>query len=618
MKMTRITALLLVFCLVLALCACGAPNNENKNSSNGSANSNEAEKDLTPAELSDKAMENFVKKLRAGNYVVSSPKEIITNAVSPEQIYFVYPHEGYPTIYAYMTLNGETFAMYIENNEVDDIEYISGDNAIDAVAELVPNSWISVTNGNMFDLFYNDPARPLEFTSNDDRVKYTVCCLGGYGEFVLGIMEEVRMIMDSEDPSVVRFTAKVPDRGMIKYDDLDVTLRFGEASPEPHVESWFKEPVYPAVRTDWTKLDLAALGNVFMRDYSRQAVPFPPFASYTFTMDPDAYDSFGGIRLTDDHAAEKDVEEYKALLIKNGFTAVDEKQADGSTVTVYRKLLREKYHAYAELYPHYDNGFGLIGMPHYEDPSYEGIEAISTLVQEHGFAPLADTDLFTGWSTTDEWASRTEGFAYFYEYDLYAPFALSFSDRAAAEGYWKDYGKKLTELGLLESYTPGEGKTEYKTPDGDKLLRITFLEDNTVTLEFKSSAVLSADDANRMLAEHGIPEIGFSGSISGKDIARYRYEISGFIGMMLTATQQYKSSAEAEQFLDSYVEELEKQGFLPIDDPRRAGSSRQFLFMNQEDRKYVAFDYYPGEDGASVLFECFSAEDDDTLMQKAL
>ena len=239
-------------------------------------------------------------------------------------------------------------------------------------------------------------------------------------------------------------------------------------------------------------------------------------------------------------------------------------------------------------------------------------------MQEHGFAPLADTDLFTGWSTTDEWASRTEGFAYFYEYDLYAPFALSFSDRAAAEGYWKDYGKKLTELGLLESYTPGEGKTEYKTPDGDKLLRITFLEDNTVTLEFKSSAVLSADDANRMLAEHGIPEIGFSGSISGKDIARYRYEISGFIGMMLTATQQYKSSAEAEQFLDSYVEELEKQGFLPIDDPRRAGSSRQFLFMNQEDRKYVAFDYYPGEDGASVLFECFSAEDDDTLMQKAL
>ena len=108
-------------------------------------------------------------------------------------------------------------------------------------------------------------------------------------------------------------------------------------------------------------------------------------------------------------------------------------------------------------------------------------------------------------------------------------------------------------------------------------------------------------------------------NVSGKDLARYRYEISGFIGMMLTASQQFKNNAEAEQFLDSYVGILEEQGFMPIDDPHRAGSSRQFLYMNQDIRKYVGFDYYPGDEGATVLFECFSAEDeDDSLMLKAL
>ena len=619
MKKNKIIALMLAFCLIFAFCACGAPGGNNSSNGSGSGNSNEAEKDLTPAEMSDKAMENFVRKLQAGNYTATGPTDISTNAVSPETVYFQYPHEGYPTIYAYVTLKGETFAMVVENNEIGQVEYISGDNAIDAVAGLVPNNWITAAGGNMFELFYNDPEKPLEFTSNDENVKYTVCCLAGYGEFVLGIMEEVRMIMDAVDPSSVRFTAVVPDQGMIKYDDIDVTLKFGEAAAEPHVESWYKAPVYPAVRTDWTKADVAGLDNVFMRDYGRTAVPFPPFASYTLNFDPNAYKEFTGTRFTDAHATEKDVEDYKALLLKNGFTAAEEKQGDGSTVTVYRKLLREYYNAYAELYPHYDNGFELIGMPYYEDPSYEGREAISALVAEHGFAPLAETDLFTGWSTIDEWASRTEGFAYFYEYDMYAPFLLSFSDAAAAESYWKDYGKKLEEYGFEESFVAGENRSEYKTADGDKLLRVSFMEDNTVAVEFKSGAVLSAEEVNTLLAEHGIPAINFSGNVSGKDLARYRYEISGFIGMMLTASQQFKSNAEAEQFLDSYVGVLEEQGFMPIDDPHRAGSSRQFLYMNQDVRKYVGFDYYPGDEGASVLFECFSAEDeDDSLMLQAL
>ncbi|MBR5071240.1 MAG: hypothetical protein IKX27_05005, partial [Oscillospiraceae bacterium] len=446
MRNIKLLALLLAVFLLIGCCSCGA-NNKGNDDDEGPDIS-----DLTPAEISELAMNNFIKKLQAGNYVAGDPRNVVTNAVSPEQVYFVYPHEGYPTIYAYMTLNGETFASLIEDDQMGDIEFISAKAAIDSVEGLVPNNWISITDGNLFELFYNDVEKPLEFTTNDENVKYTLCCLGGYGQIALEQMEEVRMTFDSVDPTAVRFTAAVPDYGTYYFDDLDLTLRFGEAEPESHIDAWFKAPVYPIVRTAWTSRDASDMDLVFMRGYGRDTVPFPEFASYALSFDPKAYDQFLGVRITDAHATEQDVEEYKSLLLKSSYKEYPEKQDDGSTVTVYRKLLREKYNAYAELYPRYDKGFVMEGMMYYEEPSYEGIEAIGSMLQQRGFAELADTDLFEGWSATEQSASRNEGFAYFFDYDLYMPFIISFSDRQAAEEYWDDYGNRLLELGFEESF----------------------------------------------------------------------------------------------------------------------------------------------------------------------
>ncbi|MBO4862410.1 MAG: hypothetical protein J5535_05895, partial [Firmicutes bacterium] len=240
MKLRKISALMLALCLLIGCCACGVPNNGNSgNNSNGSGNNSSVpDRELTPAEISDLAMENFIKKLQAGNYVVSSGNGLVTNAFSPEQVYFVYPHEGWPLIYAYMTLKDETFATYIEDNETGDIEFVSPGDAISALAELLPNNWITITGGNLMELFYNDVDKPLEFTSNDENVKYTLSCLGGYGQPALELMQEVRMVMDAQDPTAVRFTAEILEDGMYHYDDLDLTIKFGEAAGEPHIEAW--------------------------------------------------------------------------------------------------------------------------------------------------------------------------------------------------------------------------------------------------------------------------------------------------------------------------------------------------------------------------------------------
>ena len=616
MKNKRLFALLLAVCLLIGCCACGAPGNAN-NTNDGSNTNNINIDDLTPAEISELAMNNFIKKLQAGNYVVGNPKNVVTNAVSPEQVYFVYPHEGYPTVYAYMTLKGETFAALIEDDEMGDIEFIAVGNAIDSVEGLVPNNWISITNGNLFELFYNSVDKPLEFTSNDENVKYTLCCLGGYGQIAMEQMEEVHMTFDSVDPASVRFTAAIPDYGTYYFDDLDLTIKFGEAEAESHIEAWLKSPVYPKVRTAWTSRDASDMDLVFMRGYGRDTVPFPGFASYALIFDSKAYDEFLGMRLSDAHATEQNVEEYKSLLLSSGYKEAQETQEDGSTVTVYRKLLREKYRAYAELYPHYDDGFVMEGMMYYDEPSYEGLAAISEVLQQHGFAALDETDLFEGWNATDQAASRTEGFAYFFDYDLYMPFVLSFSDAEAAKAYWDDYGSRLLEMGFTESFAAGENIREFKTPDGGRIFRSTF-NDDSVILEFKSESKLSAETVNSIVAGYGIPGADLTGNVEGRDQSKYRYEISGFTGLFITATQQFESSAKAEAFLDDYAARLQDAGY-EMTDPQKVASVRQFLFLNLEEAKYVGFDYYPGEGGASVLFEFFASNsEEETMMTKAI
>ena len=575
--------------------------------------------DLTPAEISELAMDNFVKRLQDGNYTCGSEKVLVTTAYSPDQVYFSYPHEGSPTVYAYMTLYDETFATLIENGVRYDIEFISQQNAIDAVGNVLPNWWYTVTGGNMFELFYNDPENPLEFTSNDETVKYTVACLGGYGEQALELMQEVRMTLDDRDPSTARFTAEIAEEGMYHYDDLDLTLTFGNAEPEPHIEAWYKVPEYPPVRTGWTKMDDGTLGAVFMRGYGSEAVPFPQFASYALTLDESAYESFGGVRITDSHATEQDVEDYKALLLQNGFKEAQEQQDDGSTVTVYRKLLRSEYNAYAELYPTYDNGFELIAIPYYEDRHYEGLESMSAAVEVNGFAGFDDTDVFSGWSATDEAMSRSEGLGYFMDYDIYMPFILTFDDADAAQAYWEAYEQKLAALGYEEMEVAYENMRDFRTPDGSKIFKCTMGEDS-VRLDFKSEKLVGNEEMEQMLSRYGVPSPGFDGTAGGRNQARYQYEITGFEGLFLTWTKYFAKSAQAEAFLDAYTAELDDRGYMIID-PEKVGSRRQFLLFNEEERKYVGFDYYPGDDQASVLFEFYansSGEEEVTMMQSAL
>ena len=167
MKKAKILSLILAACLLLvcgpfaAIRAAGAEA--------------EAVGEISP----DTAMENFVSKLTQGNYVIDAEGYLKTTVVSPEQVLFTHSAESMSDDYAFVTLDGETFEGVLDEGGLSDVIFVSNGSAVEALGALLPNGWITVSEGNMFNLFYNNVDNPLEFTSKEESVKLTLLSLGG-------------------------------------------------------------------------------------------------------------------------------------------------------------------------------------------------------------------------------------------------------------------------------------------------------------------------------------------------------------------------------------------------------------------------------------------------------
>ncbi|MBQ9891417.1 MAG: hypothetical protein IJM39_08395 [Firmicutes bacterium] len=632
MKTSKIIALIIAVCLTLSLAACTAPGNNSNNAapSNNTTPANNTTpdnsgKELTPAEISEKAMENFVKKIEAGNYTTAVPEYMTICAVSPEQVHVDYPGDGIdgPVTHAYISLNGETFLAQFEDGKLEDIEYATTDNAIRTMGSALPNYWLEASGGNMYEFFYNDPEKPLEFTTNDETVKTTLCALGGYGSTIVGRMQEVRMALDAIDPASVRFTAEIPDEGRVVYEDLDLTLNFGTAESYPGIEEWLKAPVYPSERRDWDIYDEALLDGVFRRGYGRQSIPFPAVSSYAMQFDEDAYAKYTMARITDSHWTEKDVEDYKAVLKSKGFVEAEAEMPERGTVPVLRKLLREEYKAYSQLYITYDNGLLLDGIRYNEVPQYEGRPAISEVVEKRGFAELPETDVFGEWKASDYAMQRSEDWGYRFDYSFYLAFKLQYEDREAAKAYLSDYTDALIRKGFIEAHVSGEDNREARSANENVIFNYEFFpadsDNGEVTIWFKDQKCLTAEEANALIKEHGLPETDIHGDVNARDLSRYIYEDTGIKCLHLSVYQNYDSIKEADDYLNSYVARLIDQDYLPTD-PQKFNSERTFLYLNEELRKYVGFSVSEGADGATVLYELVSFENDveEPLMNQAM
>ena len=162
------------------------------------------------ADTSEQAMENFLRKLDEGNYTMNVEGYLKTTAYSRDLVYFDYAEEHYNDL-TVMSVNNETFQAVLRDDGLENVRFVMEGQAIDAAKEKLVSAWVDLSQGNIYNFFYNSQEEPLKFVSYDDMLKDNVRALVGNPATSLRLMQEVYLVLDKEDPSVVHIQAEVDD-----------------------------------------------------------------------------------------------------------------------------------------------------------------------------------------------------------------------------------------------------------------------------------------------------------------------------------------------------------------------------------------------------------------------
>ena len=534
---------------------------------------------------SEKAMNNFLNRLEEGNYVMKAKDYLTTTVYSRDQVNFEYDEDLYRDFSA-VSVNNEAFQIFLDEEPLK-AQFLGEGQAIDAAGSRLPNSWLDLAEGNIWNLFYNIQEEPLKFVSYDDTLKQSVLSLVGYGETTLKLMHEVYLVLDMEDPSTVHIQCEMDEDMVARLfpEDIDVEITFGNAQSNAAADSWMADPVYPEARKEWNDTDEFIFNSVFLPEYGLEAVPFPDFASYALTNDGENFVWNDEVSIRDSHATEQDMADYGAKLIQNGFSELSENH--------YIKLLREEFNCYSSIELEYDNGVNLTAKKYYAFPRYNTLEEINEVITKTGYPALPASENFTSLEGTDRANEMTESWLYFFTYDLGLYVDIDFKDKEEALKYLEDYEASLTDAGFKTVSNDEDGTQYYESENGFYNFRYSFLDEDTLSLLFKSEKYISTKEAEQMIKDAGFSAISLHEPISSRNLRRYqKTRLGKDMKSYLTVSQTFSSAEEAEAFLNDYEAALNAVGF-DRENPELLGSLKQIAIYNPDKEMYVGLDYFP-------------------------
>ena len=179
-----------------------------------------------------------------------------------------------------------------------------------------------------------------------------------------------------------------------------------------------------------------------------------------------------------------------------------------------------------------------------------------------------------------------------------------YADEDEYRAYLAEYGKALEELGFHDESSDDEGR--YENASGDRIFRYLYDDQGNLALVFTKYKNYTPAEAAQMISDAGIPVPAFTDDILCRDISRYSYYTRGFDGAIyLSVSQPFGSAGEAEEYLNDYVSVLEENGY-ERENPENVGSLKQNCYYNEEEEKYVAFDYFPSDDSALINLDFVS------------
>ncbi|MBQ3865105.1 MAG: hypothetical protein II781_04630 [Clostridia bacterium] len=551
-----------------------------------------------PASVSERAMTNFLDKIGKGDYTMTAPDFLNITVHSADQVIFDYADDETYHDFAVMSVNNEVFQGRFTQDGIDEAVFLTEGTAMDAAAKKLPGYWLSdeVSEGNIYNLFYNDPEDPLKFTAHEDTLKALVRSYVGLTEMAQRYMHDIELTFDAEDPATARIFCTVDDDEVARYyfDDVDITITFGGTESEARADGWMQAPVYPEARNGWEYGDIFVFNSVFLPGYGEQAVPFLPFASYALTVDQEAFMTVDEVRIRDSHATEANMKEYADLLTKDGFVPVNE---DGKAW--YRKLLREDTQCFSSICLEYDNGLNVVAKRYYEFPKYTGLPQINELIDTVGYPKLPETEDLTDFTATDRKYEQIESWLYFFDYKTVLYADARYSDQEKAKAYLDSYVDACLQAGFTKVAPEDDPDAEadyYASPDGSMNFRYHFNEDGeTVTLLFKAESYLTEAQVKQVLKDSGFPELDLANYYFGRDHLKFEKAMyNKDFDASITVALRFDSTDKADAFLSKYVEALEELGFLrvPASD---IGSNKQNGYTDTDKGLGVAFDFLPDE-----------------------
>lgn len=608
----------------------------------------------TPAaDLSERAMENFLDKVGEGNYVINCEANLFSASVVSEDLVCYTRDINFESVAydgcAVMTVNGsETFFALLGEDGLTMLTFIEEGKAIDIastteslgmIESALPNHWIKAAYGNIWELFYNDVEEPLTFVSSSDEIKSFVKLYAGIGETGMSRMKDVFLTLDAEDPTEAHIKTSFTE-GYPKLNDVDIVITFGGAEADPRAEAWMNDAdrEYPGAKTEWGA-NVIDLNAVFLPEYGEVAVPFPDFATYAFRLDVAAILDYDEIRIRDCRATEEGMNEYIEKLLGLGFKAVE---ADGETY--YRLMLRDEYKCSSSIRLEYDNGVNLVARKYYEFPTYEGLDEINGQIETSGYPVLPENEHLSGFSALDYAYELTESWLYFFNYDpvLYVDF--TFDDREEAEDFMDAYVETLEKEGFVED-TSGdrdeydEDYDEVKAYLGDssdapsglelisdedvyyrlrtstemKSFKYRFNGGDSVTLLFKVEKFVPAEEVRSMTVDAGFPEIDLEGYESCRNFVKFQKTMYGReYPLDLSLSLGFETAADAEDLLDEYIGVLRDDNSFDIANPNTLSMNAPIVYAKEADGKLLAFgvDYVDGSTTVNVEFRVFESWED--------
>ena len=579
MKRKHLTILLIILCCILSACQ------------------------KKPVD-SETAMNNFLNKLEEGNYVMKVKDYLTTTVYSRNQVNFEYDEDMYNDFTA-VSLNDEVFQIFLDEQPLE-AKFLGEGQAIETAAKRLPNGWLDLADGNIWNLFYNIQEEPLKFVSYDDVLKQSILSMVGYSDTTLRLMHEVYLTLDKEDPTTVHIQAEMDEDMVARLfpEDIDIEITFGNAQSNATADVWMADPVYPVAKSYWDDTDEFILNSVFLPEYGLEAVPFPDFASYAMMIDQENFVMDDEAYIRDSHATQQDMKDYAAKLIQNGFTEVKE-TVDGVAKTVYRKMLREDYTCYSSIELEYTDGVDLTARKYYDFPIYDDLDSINEVIEAAGYLALPASENFTSCKGTDRANERTDSWLYFFTYDLGLYVDIDFNDKEETLQYIKDYEETLVNAGFTAVKDEEEDDADairYDSENGFYSFRYNFLDEDTVSFLFKSEKYITPQEAEKMVRDAGFPTIRLDEPITCRDLRAFDKVRNGRNRKAnFTLSQHFESAEKAEEFLTAYEAALNVAGF-DRENPEVVGSLKQIVIYNPEKEMYVGIDFFPEEAGIYMDF----------------